>query len=97
MGSNNNPEGFGRTGILFDHFLSNAPIWSGSMSLLEEAYQKSVLGSILLEICLDTDDGVHRQFIETIQEHTLRGLQSGNLIRANDNVWKLWCINSKIE
>eukprot|EP00578_Thalassiosira_sp_NH16_P017051 CAMPEP_0181126456 /NCGR_PEP_ID=MMETSP1071-20121207/27644_1 /TAXON_ID=35127 /ORGANISM="Thalassiosira sp., Strain NH16" /LENGTH=380 /DNA_ID=CAMNT_0023212069 /DNA_START=586 /DNA_END=1725 /DNA_ORIENTATION=- len=100
MGSNNNPEGFSRSNGSFHHFLRAgpradiAPVWSGNISLVEEAYEKSAAGAILLETRLDADDGIHMRFIEVVQAQALLDLHSDNDVNGT---WQLWCIDSKIE
>ncbi|KAL7471434.1 hypothetical protein ACHAXS_011722 [Conticribra weissflogii] len=103
IGSNHNPEGFGRPeNGSFDQFLrvesnvtdSKGIVWSGNVTMLEEAYKKSTVGGILLETRLDGDDGLHRDFIKTIQKDAIKHL-------ANEiedvNAWRVWCVHSNIE
>jgi hypothetical protein len=103
LGSNNNPEGFGRDQEPIESFLQadkingiSAPIWSGNITLLEEAYKLSAAaGSVLLETRLDSDDALHAQFVETVQADARNNLFS-HPVDKND-LWRLWCIDSKIE
>ena len=103
IGSNNNPEGFGRDGTSLSSFLQadsmidnvTAHVWSGNITLLEEAYKySSSRSSILLETRLDSDDGLHSQFIEYVQNDTVNNLVSKDI---DKKPWRLWCIDSRIE
>lgn len=104
IGSNNNPEGFGRDGSSLSSFLQadskidniTAPVvWSGNITLVEEAYKySSSRSSILLETRLDSDDGLHSQFIEYVQNDAVNNLFSEDI---DKKPWRLWCIDSRIE
>jgi hypothetical protein len=101
IGSNNNPEGFGRDGTSLSSFLqvdSNATaqlVWSGNITLVEEAYRySSSRSSILLETRLDSDDGLHSHFIEYVQNDAVNNLISEDI---DQKPWRLWCIDSRIE
>ena len=103
IGSNNNPEGFGRDGTSFTSFLQadskidnvTAHVWSGNITLVEEAYKySSSRSSILLETRLDSDDGLHSQFIEYVQNDAVNNLISEDI---DQKPWRLWCIDSRIE
>ncbi|KAL3808390.1 hypothetical protein ACHAXA_000788 [Cyclostephanos tholiformis] len=102
IGSNNNPEGFGRpkpklpfkTFLRFDN--TNAPVWNGNISLVEEAYDRAAAGGVLLETRLDSDDGLNIHFIETIQTEARKHLMIDNSNESYD-LWRLWCIESRVE
>ena len=103
IGSNNNPEGFGRDGSSLTSFLQadskidnvTTPVWSGNITLVEEAYKySSSRSSILLETRLDSDDGLHSQFIEYVQNDAVNNLISEDI---DQKPWRLWCIDSRIE
>ena len=100
MGSNSNPEGFGRSGSSsFDMWIdqttdTSALIWSGNLTLVKEAYERSSAGSVLLESRLDADDGLHHRFIESVQLDARKNLLNTN--QPNEN-WRLFCIDSRIE
>ena len=102
IGSNNNPEGFGRDGTSLTSFLQadskidvTTPVWSGNITLVEEAYKySSSRSSILLETRLDSDDGLHSQFIEYVQKDAVNNLVSEDI---DQKPWRLWCIDSRIE
>jgi len=103
IGSNHNPEGFGRPDNgSFDQFLriesnvtdSRGIVWSGNATMLEEAYNKSAGGGILLETRLDGDDGLHRDFIKTLQKDAKKHLANQN---DEANAWRVWCVHSNIE
>lgn len=97
IGSNDNPEGFSRSGLTFESFIGDAPLWSGNLTLVEEAYKKSAEGSVLLETRLDADDGLTRDFIKTVQEDATKYLINGNHTEDPNDHWRLWCIHSNIE
>lgn len=107
MGSNANPEGFGRSDGHFEDFLradprdpdrNSAPVWSGNISLVKENYELSAADTVLLETRLDADDGLHIDFVKALQEEARSSLatKSDNVHETNV-LWKLWCIDSKIE
>ena len=102
IGSNNNPEGFGRPKPLlpFKSFLrldnTTAPVWNGNISLVEEAYERSAAGAVLLETRLDSDDGVNIHFIETVQKEARKNLMIDDSNESH-NLWRLWCIESRLE
>ena len=100
IGSNDNPEGFGRPKIPFHSFLradnNTATVWSGNISLAEEAYDMSAAGAVLLETRLDSDDGIHINFIQMVQEEARKNLLVDNNNQTSDH-WRLWCIESRIE
>lgn len=100
IGSNDNPEGYGRPKIPFESFLrkdNNATtVWSGNISLAEEAYDLSADGAVLLETRLDSDDGIHINFIQMVQEEARKNLLIDNSNQTSDH-WRLWCIESRIE
>ncbi|KAL3763873.1 hypothetical protein ACHAW5_000419 [Stephanodiscus triporus] len=102
IGSNNNPEGFGRPmpKLSFESFLrmdnTTAPVWNGNLSLAEEAYERSAAGAVLLETRLDSDDGVNIHYIETIQAEARKNLMVDNSNKTYD-LWRLWCIESRLE
>jgi hypothetical protein len=102
IGSNDNPEGFGRPTpkLPFDMFLRldniTAPVWNGNISLAEEAYERSAAGAVLLETRLDSDDGLNNDFIERVQEEARKNLMVDNNNKSQD-LWRLWCIDSRIE
>ena len=107
IGSNHNPEGFGRVKpkLPFQSFLRfdnvTPSVWNGNISLLEEAYDRSAAGAVLLETRLDSDDGVNIHFIEMVQTEARKNLIIDNNDNKNseydDNLWRLWCIESRIE
>mmetsp|Transcript_31718 Transcript_31718/g.58086 ORF Transcript_31718/g.58086 Transcript_31718/m.58086 type:complete len:539 (-) Transcript_31718:1183-2799(-) len=97
LGSNSNPEGFGRTKSPFSDFLQDAVVWSGNISLVEEAYEKSAAGAVLLETRLDADDGVNINFIETVQMEASKNLVDSDNAKESKQLWRLWCIHSTIE
>lgn len=100
IGSNDNPEGFGRPKIPFPNFLrsnGDVNVWSGNISLAEEAYDQSAAGAVLLETRLDSDDGVHMNFIQLVQEEARKSLLIDNSDQTNNDHWRLWCIESRIE
>lgn len=105
LGSNSNPEGFGRPRpkLPFQSFLRfdnvTATVWNGNISLVEEAYERSAAGTVLLETRLDSDDGVNIHFIEMVQAEALKNLivDSNSKDESNGNLWRLWCIESRLE
>ena len=99
LGSNANPEGFGRPRGPFNDFVMDAPIWSGNITLVEEAYRKSSDGSAyLLETRLDADDGLNTQFIETIQAEATSHFAAADAANVLEtHVWRLWCSHSFLE
>ena len=100
IGSNDNPEGFGRPKIPFQSFLradnNSTTVWSGDLSLAEEAYAMSAAGAVLLETRLDSDDGIHINFIQMVQDEARKNLLIDNNNQTSDH-WRLWCIESRIE
>ncbi|KAL3817068.1 hypothetical protein ACHAXA_000118 [Cyclostephanos tholiformis] len=102
IGSNNNPEGFGRPKpkLPFNLFLRlnniTAPVWNGNISLAEEAYERSAAGAVLLETRLDSDDGLNNDFIERVQKEARENLMIKNN-NETEELWRLWCIESRIE
>ena len=74
-----------------------APVWTGNVSLVEEAYQKSAAGAILLETRLDADDGLHYEFIETIQTEARNNLVDIDGVKGPNELWRVWCIHSNVE
>ena len=112
IGSNNNPEGFGRPTpkLPFVSFLRidnvTTSVWNGNIDLVEEAYDRSAAGAVLLETRLDSDDGVNKDFIEMVQSEARKNLIVDNNNNNNDNeseyhgggnLWRLWCIESRLE
>ena len=106
IGSNHNPEGFGRSeNGPFDHFLqietniteAKAIVYSGNITLLEDAYEKSTSGGVLLETRLDADDGVHLNLIESIQEEAKKYLTASDSKENVNALWRMWCVHSNIE
>ena len=102
LGSNYNPEGFGRDsndGTTFGDFLRDskdseemtATVFSGNVTLVEEAFGKSKEGAIFLETRLDADDGLHRDFVKTVQS------ESRHLAVEESGLWRIWCINYNVE
>ena len=102
IGSNYNPEGFGRgESGSFGNYLRadnqnrtemSASILSGDHTLLEESFANSASGAVLLETRLDADDGLHRDFVKTVQQ------EAKYLMRSEGNpVWRIWCISFNIE
>lgn len=95
LGSNFNPEGFGREDLSYNQFLRRnskndeiAPVFSGNITLLKHAYDASS-ESILLETRLDADDGLHRDFVQTVQNEA-RHL-------SVEKSWRIWCVNYNAE
>ncbi|KAL7531588.1 hypothetical protein ACHAXR_008698 [Thalassiosira sp. AJA248-18] len=98
IGSNSNPEGFGRSPESpFETFLLDAPVWSGNISLVEEAYKKSAAGAVLLETRLDADDGLAHNFVKTVQKEAIKYLADSDHSKEPNDRWRLWCIHSNIE
>lgn len=100
LGSNYNPEGFGRAeSDSFGQFLRadskspdmSARVLSGNITLVQEAFEKSNEGAILLETRLDADDGLHRDFVKTVQ------YEARHLKVDGSGLWRIWCINYNIE
>lgn len=100
LGSNYNPEGFGRAeSDSFGAFLRadskspdmSAQVLSGNITLIQEAFEKSNKGAILLETRLDADDGLHRDFVKTVQ------FEARHLTVDGSGLWRIWCINYNIE
>ena len=94
IGSNANPEGFGRiAGTPFSDYLGGAAVLTGNITLLENAYDRSS-SSVYLETRLDADDGLHRDFVQTLQ------LESQLSLMRNDqpvDPWRLWCVHATME
>ena len=97
LGSNANPEGFGRTQSPFDDFLQQATVMSGNISLVQEAYEKSAAGAVLLETRLDADDGLNLDFIKTVQTEARTNLVDSDNVKESSQLWRLWCTNSNFE
>ena len=106
IGSNDNPEGFGRIKpkLPFQSFLRfdnvTTSVWNGNISLVGEAYDRSAAGAVLLETRLDSDDGVNIHFIEMVQSEARKNLiidNNNNNSEYDDNLWRLWCIESRLE
>ena len=104
LGSNHNPEGFGRPESgTFEQFLQaesknpkiNADVWSGNLTLVQEAYERSAAGAVLLETRLDADDGLHRDFVKTVQTEANNYLVKSST--EENGLWRLWCVHSNIE
>ncbi|KAL3797250.1 hypothetical protein HJC23_004542 [Cyclotella cryptica] len=100
LGSNYNPEGFGREeSDSFGQFLrahSNSPemsakVLSGNITLIKDAFEKSNEGAVLLETRLDADDGLHRDFVKTVQ------YEARHLTAEGTGLWRIWCINYNME
>jgi hypothetical protein len=101
LGSNYNPEGFGRDGDLsLGEYLredshgkkeTSATVLSGNITLIEEAFAKSSQGAIVLETRLDADDGLHRDFVKTVQS------EARHLADEKEGLWRIWCINYNVE
>ena len=102
LGSNYNPEGFGRESngdLSYGEYLRDegggkemsAQVHSGNATLIEEAFAKSNEGAILLETRLDADDGLHRDFVNTVQS------EARHLATDKDGLWRIWCINYNVE
>jgi hypothetical protein len=100
LGSNYNPEGFGRDGdsSLGEYLREDghgmemsAKVLSGNITLIEEAFAKSNQGAIVLETRLDADDGLHRDFVKTVQS------EARHLAAEKDGLWRIWCINYNVE
>ena len=70
-------------------------MWSGNITLVEEAYKDAAAGAILLETRLDSDDALHSHFIETVQTDARKNLVSDTM--DQNDIWRLWCIDSRIE
>lgn len=107
LGSNSNMEGFGTVKKRsFQDFLlgENAtrstematPIWNGNITLLEDLYERSTDGALLLETRLDADDGLHREFVATLQSEARVSLGNRS-IDADEVAWKIYCLNSNVE
>ncbi|EJK68263.1 hypothetical protein THAOC_10574, partial [Thalassiosira oceanica] len=94
IGSNANPEGFGRTAVTpFSDYLGDATVLTGNITLLENAYGRSS-SSVYLETRLDADDGLHRDFIRTLQlESQLSLMKNGHPV----DPWRLWCVHATME
>ena len=93
IGSNANPEGFGRNALAFSDYLGGAAVFTGNITLLENAYGRSS-SSVYLETRLDADDGLHRDFIRTLQHESQLSLM------GNDHTvdpWRLWCVHATME
>ena len=97
IGSNDNPEGFGRSGSPFKDFLGNTPVWSGNVTLLEQAYEQSAAGSVMLETRLDADDGLAHNYIKSVQKEAVQYLTGSDTSEHPGNKWRLWCIHSNFE
>ena len=101
LGSNYNPEGFGRQNSdSYGEFLredshkdvsDTAQILSGNITLVQQAFMKSNNGGILLETRLDADDGLHRDFVKTVQS------EARHLAESGEELWRIWCINYNVE
>lgn len=100
VGSNYNPEGFDREEDTFEQFLRNSnrngsnvmsQVLSGNVTLLRESFSRSQRGAILLETRLDADDGLHRDFVKTVQS------EARHLAEEGEGLWRIWCINYNIE
>lgn len=102
LGSNFNPEGFGRDSEDDDGFRDflradgrkpelSASVLSGNVTLVQEAFDKSNDGAILLETRLDADDGLHRDFVKTVQS------EARHLAAEGGELWRIWCINYNVE
>eukprot|EP00581_Thalassiosira_minuscula_P013163 CAMPEP_0183728592 /NCGR_PEP_ID=MMETSP0737-20130205/28462_1 /TAXON_ID=385413 /ORGANISM="Thalassiosira miniscula, Strain CCMP1093" /LENGTH=508 /DNA_ID=CAMNT_0025960585 /DNA_START=143 /DNA_END=1669 /DNA_ORIENTATION=+ len=99
LGSNENPEGFGRTNpqTSFEDFLNGATVMSGNITLVREAYEKSASGGILLETRLDADDGLHLDYVKTVQNEARNNLVNNDNVHEPSQLWRLWCTNTNIE
>ncbi|KAL7534400.1 hypothetical protein ACHAWF_004822 [Thalassiosira exigua] len=103
IGSNSNPEEFGRSGSPFQDFLQadsktpgvKAKVHSGNISLVEEAFKKTANSAVLLETRLDADDGLHMDFVKTVQSEARISLYSDN--GKDPKLWRLWCVHSNFE
>lgn len=97
LGSNDNPEGFGRTPRPFSDFLKGALVLSGNRSLLQEAYEKSAAGAVLLETRLDADDGLHRDFVATVQAEARMHLANGDRGTEARRLWRVFCLRASFD
>mmetsp|Transcript_2214 Transcript_2214/g.4717 ORF Transcript_2214/g.4717 Transcript_2214/m.4717 type:complete len:439 (-) Transcript_2214:117-1433(-) len=81
---------------------AQASLWSGNISLLREAFDKSAADDeILLETRLDADDGLHRDFVQTVQEESVKYLIPQNTSSISkkelERFWRIWCIDANIQ
>eukprot|EP00984_Skeletonema_dohrnii_P022715 scaffold11812_cov137-Skeletonema_dohrnii-CCMP3373.AAC.3 len=108
LGSNHNPEGMGRDNTDFDHFLGiersnehdSGIVFSGNVTLLREAFERSAASSssVLLETRLDADDALHKMYVEFIQNQAHKYLMSNYVGEdTSDQIWRMWCIHSNVE
>ena len=90
VGSNNNPDGFRRPDILD---ISKDQIWTHNYQLLE-SYHQAAQSRIVLETRLDADDGLHRYFVQMIQQEATLYLQQP---QHTSNNWLIWCAATHLE
>ena len=78
-----------------------AAVWSGNFTLLREAYERLESGQgVILETRLDADDGLHHDFVKTIQEEAIRYLtRHGKDVskKESDENWRVWCVDSNVQ
>lgn len=102
LGSLRNPEGMGRDGHDFDHFLgleSTGKVFSGNITLARDAFEMSAArsSSVLLETRLDADDAIHKMFVDDIQKQAHQYLVDNKSDEKFEQNWRIWCTNTNIE
>ena len=90
VGSNENPDGFRQSQLQLDA----KDVWTDNFQLLHD-FHETAQSRIVLETRLDADDGLHRYFVETIQEDAK--LHLGTSTKNNNNNWLVWCAGSHLE
>lgn len=91
-----------------DETIIPAEVWSGDITLLKDAYDlvQSSSSVVLLETRVDADDGLHKDYIQTIQAEAMLHLTPPSPPLAtnatekevsDDNYWRLWCAHEHVE
>ncbi|KAL7528850.1 LOW QUALITY PROTEIN: hypothetical protein ACHAWF_002735 [Thalassiosira exigua] len=103
LGSNGNPDSLLESKS-FDKYLrvhrnateegGKARVFSGNITLLSTRKGNEARGEMLLETRLDADDGLHADYLGTIQADARRYLVDD---RNGTERWRFWCARSDVE